>query len=240
MRLSKEDRIILEELIAKYEDELLLNEMRFPGKRKLGALLAAGLISGTSIMAPYINQKDSSKEKTEQKEVKNNPYGIPNYDYEKIKEKQKAVKIYIAEVLAKHGKSLSDLKFNPDNLVLACYMYDYDLPLLLAQLQVESHFGTTDRAKRTNSMFSVGSYDDGRDIVKYKDQDSSIVPYIKLINKNYLLDGKKDVDDLLQNFVNGAGKRYASNPNYENDLKKTRYKIMMLHPELLNDYECEA
>ena len=238
MKMTKEDRLILEELLSKYDDELLLNEMKFPGKRKLGALLAAGLISGTSVMAPYvINQPN---EKTEQREVRNNPYGIPNYDYEKIKEKQKAVKIYIAEVLAKHGKGLQDLKFNPDNLVLACYMYNYDLPLLLAQLQVESHFGTTDRAKRTNSMFSVGSYDDGKDVVKYKNQDASIVPYIKLINRNYLLDGKKDVDDLLQNFVNGAGKRYASNPNYENDLKKTRYKIMRLHPELLNDYECEA
>lgn len=70
MRLSKEDRLILEELIAKYDDELLLNEMRFPGKRKLGALLAAGLISGTSVMAPYMNQNDRSKEKQSKKRLK--------------------------------------------------------------------------------------------------------------------------------------------------------------------------
>jgi hypothetical protein len=238
MQLSKEDRIILEELLSRYDEETILNEMKIPAKGKLAALAAAGLLAGATISD--IASKFSKKDNIERVETPNNPYGIPNYDYNKIKEKQKAVRIYIAEVLAKHGKSLSDLKFNPDNLVIACYLYDYDLPLLLAQLQVESHFGTTDRAKRTNSMFSVGAYDDGRDIVKYKDQDASIVPYIKLINKNYLLDGKKDVDDLLSNFVNGAGKRYASNPNYENDLKKTRYKIMRLHPELLNDYECEA
>jgi len=238
MQLSKEDRIILEELLSKYDEETILNEMKIPAKRKLAALAAAGLLAGSTIGG--ISSKCSNKNNIEQVETPNNPYGIPNYDYNKIKEKQKAVRIYIAEVLAKHGKSLSDLKFNPDNLVIACYLYDYDLPLLLAQLQVESHFGTTDRAQRTNSMFSVGAYDDGRDIIKYKDQDASIVPYIKLINKNYLLDGKKDVDDLLHNFVNGAGKRYASNPNYENDLKKTRHKIMRLHPELLNDYECEA
>ena len=65
MRMTKEDRLILEELISKYDDELLLNEMKFPGKRKLGALLTAGLISGTSIIAPYmVNQH---KDKTEQK-----------------------------------------------------------------------------------------------------------------------------------------------------------------------------
>ena len=123
-------------------------------------------------------------------------------------------------------------------LVLACYKYGYDLPLLLAQLQIESHFGTTKRAQDTNSMFSVGAYDDGRDIVKYKDQDSSIVPYIKLIQKDYLLNNRKDVEDLLRNYVNYDGKRYASNRNYEKDLKLTRDKILRLYPELENNYEC--
>ena len=100
------------------------------------------------------------------------------------------------------------------------------------------HFGTTDRARRTNSMFSVSAYDNGVDAVKYKDQNSSIVPYIQLINKNYLLNGKKDVDQLLTNFVNGSGNRYASNTDYEKHLRVTRNKIIQLHPELLNDYEC--
>ena len=130
------------------------------------------------------------------------------------------------------------MRFNPDNLVLASYQYDYDLPLLLAQLQIESHFGTTERARKTNSMFSIGAYDDGRDVVKYADQDSSIIPFIKIIKRDYLMNGKKEIDQLLQNFVNYDGRRYASNPKYESDLTKTRNLIISKYPDLLNDYIC--
>ena len=87
-------------------------------------------------------------------------------------------------------------------------------------------------------MFSVGAYDNGKDVVKYSNQDASIVPHIKFIKKNYMLDGKKDVDQILQNFVNHDGKRYASNKNYENDLTKTRNSIISKYPGLLNDYIC--
>ena len=128
------------------------------------------------------------------------------------------------------------MRFNPDNLVIASYQYGYDLPLLLAQLQIESHFGTTERAQRTNSMFSVGAYDNGKDVVKYADQDSSIIPFIKIIKRDYLMNGEKDVGQLLQNFVNYNGHRYASNPKYESDLAKIRKSIISKYPGLLNDY----
>ena len=234
-KISEHDRIILEALVDKYGKDNLLNEAKIP--RKLATILGVGAIAGGLLLGHHActSHRDSN---TDQIEAPNNPYGINNYDYLKILEKQKAVKTYISSVLALHNKSLSDLRFNPDYLVLACYEHEYDLPLLLAQLQIESHFGTTPRAQRTNSMFSVGAYDNGTDAVKYKDQDSSIVPYIELIKKNYLQDDAKDVEQLLQNFVDKNGNRYASNPNYENHIRLTRDKIIKLHPELLNDYIC--
>ena len=229
-KLSNIDKNKLTILVEKYGAEQLLNEGF--DKKKLAALIGAGIITGSSLMdlpKNYTNKEDTRIEY-------NNPYGINNIDYKNILNKEKLVKEYISNILSKHGKTLSDLRFNPDNLVLASYQYDYDLPLLLAQLQMESHFGTTKRAQRTNSMFSVGAYDNGKDVVKYSNQDASIIPYIKLIKKDYMFDGQKDVDQILQNFVNHDGNRYASNPNYESDLAKTRKSIISKYPGLLNDY----
>ena len=229
-KLSNIDKNKLTILVEKYGAEQLLNEGF--DKKKLAALIGAGIITGSSLMdlpKNYTNKEDTRIEY-------NNPYGINNIDYKNILNKEKLVKEYISNILSKHGKTLSDLRFNPDNLVLASYQYDYDLPLLLAQLQMESHFGTTKRAQRTNSMFSAGAYDNGKDVVKYSNQDASIIPYIKLIKKDYMFDGQKDVDQILQNFVNHDGNRYASNPNYESDLAKTRKSIISKYPGLLNDY----
>ena len=231
-KLSNIDKNKLTILVEKYGAEQLLNEGF--DKKKLAALIGAGIITGSSLMdlpKNYTNKEDTRIEY-------NNPYGINNIDYKNILNKEKLVKEYISNILSKHGKTLSDLRFNPDNLVLASYQYDYDLPLLLAQLQMESHFGTTKRAQRTNSMFSIGAYDDGRDVVKYADQDSSIVPFIKTIKRDYLMDGENEVDKLLQNFVNYEGNRYALNPKYESELAKTRNSIISKYPDLLNDYIC--
>lgn len=231
-RINDKDRIDLAMLVEKYGSDVLLSEGL--NKKKLAALIGAGIIASTTIL----NNPSSCINHDNVEIEANNPYGINNIDYENILNKEKLVREYISDILSKHGKTLDDLQFNPDNLVIASYQYEYDLPLLLAQLQIESHFGTTERARRTNSMFSVGAYDNGKDVVKYSNQDASIVPHIKLIKKDYMLDGKKDVDQILQNFVNHDGKRYASNPNYENDLIKTRNSIISKYPGLLNDYIC--
>ena len=231
-KISKIDEKELTILVKKYGAEQLLNEGF--DKNKLAALIGAGIIAGS----PLTDMPKKCTNREDNKIEYNNPYGINNIDYKNIINKEKLVKEYISDILSKHGKTLSDLRFNPDNLVLASYQYEYDLPLLLAQLQIESHFGTTERAQKTNSMFSVGSYDDGRDVVKYADQDSSIIPFIKTIKRDYLMNGEKDVYQLLKNFVNHNGHRYASNPNYESDLSKTRNSIISKYPGLLNDYIC--
>ena len=226
----------LEMLVEKYGGEQLLDEGL--GRKRLASMIGAGLIAGSTIVNGPKSCSHDDTPLAKALVAPNNPYGINNIDYKNILNKQNLVKEYISGILAKHGKTLADLKFDPDNLVLASYKYDYDLPLLLAQLQIESHFGTTPRAKETNSMFSVGAYDDGRDIVKYQNQNATIVPYIKLIKKDYLLNDQKDFRQLLKNFVNYEGKRYAQDKNYEDSLRRTRNSIVSKYPDLQNDYIC--
>lgn len=106
---------------------------------------------------------------------------------------------------------------------------------MLTAAHLESCFGATNRAKRTNSVFSVGAYDNGKDIVTYSDPNESIYGYIKLINNDYLINGKT-INDLLRpgGFINKNGHRYASKKNYEKILRNIRNKIINTYPELIS------
>ena len=107
-------------------------------------------------------------------------------------------------------------------LLNKCQEYNVDLVFVLAQATLESHFGTTGMAKKTNSVFNIGAYD-GKSIhaisskYKYENPNLSIDPYLTLLNDSYL-DGKSE-EELLNNFVNKHGKRYASYKNYEKELQ---------------------
>ena len=107
-------------------------------------------------------------------------------------------------------------------LLNKCQEYNVDLVFVLAQATLESHFGTTGMAKKTNSVFNIGAYD-GKSIhaisskYKYENPNLSIDPYLTLLNDSYL-DGKSE-EELLSNFVNKDGKRYASYKNYEKELQ---------------------
>ena len=110
------------------------------------------------------------------------------------------------------------------NLIDLCSEYNVDLRLALAQGHVESHFGTKGTASRTNSIFNVGAYD-GYSAEKqikngygYKHPDYSVEPYLRLLTTRYLIDGKTE-EDLLENFVDSAGHRYASCTTYESMLR---------------------
>lgn len=108
-------------------------------------------------------------------------------------------------------------------LVEVCEEYDFDIKFALAQGQLESHFGTTGTARKTNMVWNVGAYDNksAQEIINDKNKntasshpDDSIEPYIKLLYSTYLVDGKTE-KDMFINYVDKNGKRYASNENYE-------------------------
>ena len=92
-----------------------------------------------------------------------------------------------------------------------------NLPLLFAQAQRETFMGK--KLKSKYNMFNIGNTTEGatRDFESFRD---NVVEYLKLIDKDYLLEGKKPIETLLQNFVNYRGDRYAKDPQYEKYLRK--------------------
>jgi hypothetical protein len=124
---------------------------------------------------------------------------------------------YIQEVAP--GAILSPLK-----LIELCAKYNVDLRFVLAQGHLESHFGTRGSASKTHSVFNVGAYDghsaerQRKNGFAYEHPDQSIKPYLKLLNSRYLVN--KTEFDLLQQFVDINGKRYASNLKYEGLLQE--------------------
>lgn len=103
-----------------------------------------------------------------------------------------------------------------------CLKYDIDICFVLAQGDVESKFGTAGIARKTNSVWNVFAgdsfgYADIHHKGKYKSPNDSVKPYMELLSTKYLSD-KKTEYDLMKNFVDKGGHRYASSSTYEESL----------------------
>jgi hypothetical protein len=125
---------------------------------------------------------------------------------------------------------------NPEYLVEKCLEYETDIIFVLSQALLESHFGTRGKAAQTNSVWNVGTYDDGQVLYRYKTVDESLEPYLKLINEKYLINITskgdtiyKDLGHLVQDrgYINYNGSRFASARGYENGMRKFMVKIDM-------------
>ena len=135
----------------------------------------------------------------------------------------------IEEIKKFIDKNAPGNKLSPYVLLTECDRYNVDIRFVLAQGLLESHYGTKGLAKKTNSVFNMGAFDGhGFDKIigkyKYPDPNASISPYLKTLVKRYIVDGKTEWD-LLNNFVDINGKRYASYKNYESELKSTIGRI---------------
>ena len=126
-------------------------------------------------------------------------------------------------------------------MVDLCWQYGVDIRFVLAQGHIESHFATKGTAARTLSIFNVGAYDghsasrQKRNGFGYSDPNDSIEPYLQLITNEYMVDGKTE-SDLMQNYVNRLGMRYASNLRYEKMLRSV-YKRISNRPAFRIAYE---
>lgn len=147
--------------------------------------------------------------------------------------KVEACREYMETALKNHNYSWESTDLKPETLVKASMEENFDLPFLMAVAHQESCFGATPRAQRTNSVFSEGSWDNGQNKVTYSDPNESVYGYIDLMNRSYIVNGKSLFDLLVPGeFVNGIGKRYASDVNYERKIKSLRNRILQKYPEL--------
>ena len=147
--------------------------------------------------------------------------------------KVKAVDEYMKYALDNQGFSAQSTRLDAETLVSACDSSGFDLPFVMAAAHLESCFGATRRAQLTNSVFSEGCWDNGKNKVRYSDPNESVYGYIGLLKRSYLVNGKTLKDLLIPGkFVNGLGKRYASDKNYERKLKNVRNRIISMYPEL--------
>lgn len=156
------------------------------------------------------------------------------FDVQKFNDQVAAVDEYMRSVVALNGYNPNDIQLTPYEIVKKCHEHNFKISNLLAHLHQESCFGMTKRARKTNSPFSVGSYDDGTNRVTYDKQDDSIEGFLNLIEKDYLRDGKK-YSDLISgknSFVNYQNNRYAQDPNYEAKIQQLTKRVENKFPIL--------
>lgn len=200
----------------------------------IGSVGSALVLMQHAFPEEYSTMKDKIEIEFQKSAKESKDTNTAQYNFEEERKRLRSQKIseidnfmkYVAEL---NGRDPKIIQLSAEHIVNMCDKYNFPLPLLLAQAHLESHFGTTSRARRTNSVFSVGSYDDGRNIYKPSTQNESVENYIKTIQNYYLCD--KSVDDLLKNggFVNHLGKRYASDKNYELKIRQTMNGLIKQH-----------
>lgn len=229
------DRLLLEQLCNTYGNDVIQEElMKSKIKRGLGTLALAGAIG---FGAPTLNNTpvEASRQDDSTVHVMSVEDMIPNYH-----EKVAAVEDYLITAFTRYGhpERLQNLDVTAEDFVKVAYEEDIDLPLLLAAGWVETKMGTEGVcvSKGTNSMYSVGAWDDGTTRNYYDSKVESMYHYAQIIKNDYLRG--RDVETLLKdgNFVNKNGHRYASNPRYERDLRNTRNKIIKNYEVLRPDF----
>lgn len=141
----------------------------------------------------------------------------------------------VSEVRGYIHRMAPESMLSAELLVSVCEDYDLDITFVMAQALLESHFGTRGKAATTNSVWNVGTYDNGIIKYTYDTPNESIEPYAKLLHDKYLMLGDsidvndKNIINLLQDrgYINYDGKRFASARGYEDAMRKLMVKIDM-------------
>lgn len=119
-------------------------------------------------------------------------------------------------------------------IVEECERFNVDIKFVLAQAELESHFATKGLGYKLNNVFNVGMYDDFdeseiADRYKYDYPNQSIRPYLELLTRKYLIN-KLEID-LMDNYIDTNGNRYASDVNYEFKLKE-KHTFISMHTKI--------
>ena len=230
--MNNKDYALLEYLCEKYGPEIIEENFRSRLKNVYLPLAASAMITGgIGAYSSHMYNNHREPEQTEltpdqQKEKKIEDM-IPHYH-----ELVQAVKEYMNWAVNCIGHDYSEVEISPEKIVQFCYEDDYDLPMLLSALHLESHFGVTPRAKRTGSPCSIGCWDNGKNRIYYKDQNIAVKDYIKIMKRDFIRDRKWPVAFSDGNLTNKDGNRYASNEKYERELRSFRNRALRKFPIL--------
>ena len=174
--------------------------------------------------------------------VRERHYAENNYVFEVYREnleldyyKSKDVLVDVVDSYIKEVAPSSIM--NGITFVNKCDEYNMNLFFVMAQAQVESAFATKGLGQKMNSAFNVKAYDGkgSKYMDKYHHPDESIEPYIVLIKNDYMGDSKTEMD-LMGNYVNFEGKRYATNPDYEAMMLSTYKKLIDRYDKVYDEY----
>jgi len=163
--------------------------------------------------------------------------GIPQMSEEQIyvrSVKNKMKENLVSEVDRYITSMAPNSGLSPELIVEKCVEYETDIIFVLAQGLLESHFGTKGKAAETNSVWNVGTYDNGKILYRYDDPNESLEPYLKLITENYFVNVTEEGDTIYKDishltsdrgYINHDGKRFASARGYENAMRKLMITI---------------
>lgn len=141
--------------------------------------------------------------------TRNSPHSI------KIEKELKAeVKNYIVQIYPNCPNEI------PNKLVEIGLFEGIDICFMMAQAQIETHFGKLGkgRAISRHSLFGV-------EFKRYNSYTEAIIEYARLLKKSYLVNGKTE-QSLMRRYVNKSGNRYAANPRYEAELSRVYKEIL--------------
>lgn len=170
-------------------------------------------------------------------------YDKYTYAYDCIKEAEIAYWDYKSALVNEVQNYITSVAPNSNlrgyAIVEECEKYNVDICFVLAQGEIESHFGTKGIASKLNCVFNVGIYDNktSEEIeskYRFDCPNESIGPYLNLLNERYLIN--KTEQDLMKKFVDVNNKRYASDTDYEIKIS-SKYKLIEETTKISEYYE---
>ena len=110
-------------------------------------------------------------------------------------------------------------RMNPEYIVDACLKNNYDIPLLLAQAETETGFGSAGAGRSRNSCFGVVKK-------RYGTTNDAVDDYIRMMQKSYLPKGRTINQLFNSGFRTTGGYKYAASTSYAIAIKNNRNKII--------------